>query len=96
VTETKSTKSTPKAASTPRVPKAKPSVTREARYHYHQNRAAGTFVVRKNIDVNGKTVEIGLDKNEFDTRDEMNKAVSEWLNSSSHSYDKLASTKHCN
>jgi len=96
VTETKSTESTPKAVSSPRVPKAKPSVTREARYHYHQNRAAGTFVVRKNIDVNGKSVEIGLDKNEFKTRDAMDKAVRAWLTASSHSFDEVACTKHCN
>jgi hypothetical protein len=96
VTETKSTESTPKAVSSPRVPKAKPSVTREARYHYHQNRDASTFVVHKNIDVNGKSVEIGLDKNEFKTRDAMDKAVRAWLTASSHSFDEVAATKHCN
>ena len=96
MTDKKSTESTPQAVSSPRVPKAKPSVTREARYHYHQNRAAFTFVVHKSIEVNGKSVEMKLDKDEFKTMDEMNKAVSAWLDSSSHSYDKLAATKHCN
>jgi hypothetical protein len=96
VTETKSTKSTPKAVSSPRVPKAQPSVTREARYHYHQNRAAYTFVVHKDIEVNGKSVEIGLEKNEFKTRDAMDKAVLDWLTANSHSFDEVAATKHCN
>lgn len=96
MTYKKSTESTPKAVSSPRAPKVTPSVARVARYHYHQNRAASTFVVRGNIEVNGKSVEMKLDTDEFKTRDEMHKAVTGWLDSSSHSYDKLASTKHCN
>ena len=79
-----------------RTPKAKPLGSGVARYHYHQNRDANTFVVRKNIDVNGKSVEIGLEKNEFKTRDAMDKAVRAWLTASSHSFDEVACTKHCN
>lgn len=67
-----------------------------ARYHYHQNRAASTFVVHKSIEVGGKSVEMKLEKDEFKTREEMSKAVRAWLDSSSHSYDKLAASKHCN
>lgn len=80
----------------PRTPKAKPSGSGVARYHYHQNRATGTFVVHPKVEVDGKPTALDMQENEFASRSEMTKAVSGWLAANDHSFGTLASTKHCN
>ena len=86
----------PVSKTKPRASKAKPSGSRVACFHYHQNRAAGTFVVHQKVEVGGKSVVLDLKETEFESRSKMTKAVSDCLAANDHSFDTLVSTKHCN
>jgi hypothetical protein len=98
MTDSKPAVRTTPGASTakPRASKAKPSGSRVARFHYHQNRAAGTFIVHQKVEVGSRSVVLDLKETEFESISKMTKAVSDCLAANDHSFDTLVSTKHCN
>ena len=98
MTDSKPVGRTTPVASTakPRASKAKPSGSRVACFHYHQNRAAGTFVVHQKVELGSRSVVLDLKETEFESISKMTKAVSDCLAANDHSFDTLVSTKHCN